>query len=85
MVRRSRRLPIPGPQGWPIIGNMFQIDQKFPHQILEKWGKQFDGIYQICVIKEDWVVVTKYEYVYEMLVTKSYAFAGRQDSFRLSV
>ena len=85
LIKKSRKLSMPGPRGWPIVGNSLALDRQFPHQTLEKWGKQFNGLYQVRVAMEDWVVVTKYEHVYELLVSKSYAFAGRQQSFRLAV
>ena len=89
MINRSKhRLPpLPGPQGWLIVKKLLQPEVRFPHQILEKWGKQFNGIYLInlplCAINE--LIVTDYRYIFEALISKSYSFAGRPEAFRFSV
>ena len=33
---------LPGPKGWPVVGNVFQIDTKQFHIYLENWEKKVD-------------------------------------------
>lgn len=44
--RLRARLPIKGPTGLPIVGNLHQVYPDPPEQ-LRKWGEQYGGIYQI--------------------------------------
>jgi cytochrome P450/NADPH-cytochrome P450 reductase len=38
---------IPGPAGWPIVGNLFQIPRQHVTQYLLKISRNFDGIFQL--------------------------------------
>ena len=54
--RRNRRRQLgdfPRPQGWPIVGNLPQIDNKRFHLILEDWGKQYGVIYKINLMGDE--------------------------------
>ena len=46
-TRRLRDLP--GPRGWPLVGNTFQIDVPRLHHILEKWSERFGPLYRASV------------------------------------
>lgn len=34
------KLP-PGPRGWPIIGNVFDIPDEYPWKVYRRWGQEF--------------------------------------------
>jgi cytochrome P450/nitrite reductase/ring-hydroxylating ferredoxin subunit len=36
---------VPGPPGWPVVGNLFQIDTARFHLILEGWARQYGPIF----------------------------------------
>lgn len=52
---RRRHLP-PGPRGWPIFGNSFQISfEKDPAPQLAKWTKEFGEIFYLSIGGSDFV------------------------------
>jgi hypothetical protein len=77
--------PMPGPSGWPIIGSTLDVDVNYSHLTLEKWARQYGGLYQVKIAGDKWVVPAKYEYIHEVLVDKAHAFAGRFKTFRVTV
>lgn len=76
---------IPGPPALPLIGNLLGLDIQHPHLTLQQWGEQYGGICQVRIGGEDWIVPVTYDIVREMLVTKAFAFGGRQKSFSIKV
>ncbi len=38
---------LPGPRGWPIVGNTFQIKRAQIHQAVENWAKSFGPLFQM--------------------------------------
>ena len=39
LLRPNLPLP-PGPRGWPIIGNLFQIPKDFEHETYHAWARE---------------------------------------------
>ena len=37
---------LPGPNGWPLVGNMHQLDATKVHLVLEEWASRYGSIYQ---------------------------------------
>ena len=37
---------LPGPNGWPLVGNMHQLDATKVHLVLEEWAVRYGSIYQ---------------------------------------
>lgn len=33
--------PIPGPKGWPIIGNLFDVPTELEYQVFSRWQKKY--------------------------------------------
>lgn len=40
---------LPGPQGWPLVGNALQIDPFRTYQILKYWGGVYGSIYRFSI------------------------------------
>jgi cytochrome P450 len=38
---------LPGPRGWPIVGNTFQVKRAQIHQNVEDWAKSFGPLFQM--------------------------------------
>lgn len=74
---RKKKLKLPGPPTWPIVGNFYQLDSRRPDLSMEEWGRTIGPVYKLRILTTDYVVATSYEAVYELLVTKGKSFAGR--------
>ncbi|KAH9904906.1 cytochrome P450 [Xylariomycetidae sp. FL2044] len=64
--------PIPGPPGWPIIGNFLDID---PRHIVKSWlvfAERFGPIFKLHLTGQERVYVGKYELVNEILSRKDF-------------
>jgi hypothetical protein len=33
--------PIPGPKGWPIIGNLLDVPNEFEYKVFSQWKKKY--------------------------------------------
>ena len=82
--KTKTNLQMPGIKGWPIVGSIFQIDRMRPDQTFLQWAKDLGPVYSVQVFNQTWVIITGYEEMYEMLVTKGSSFAGRSSFFRLN-
>ena len=40
---------LPGPRGWPIVGNTFQVTRARIHQNVEAWAKDFGPLFQMQI------------------------------------
>ena len=40
---------LPGPNGWPLVGNMHQLDSTKVHLVLEEWAGRYGSIYQFRI------------------------------------
>ena len=49
---------LPGPRGWPIVGNTFQIKRAQIHQTVENWAKSFGPLFQMKLGKRRLLVVS---------------------------
>jgi hypothetical protein len=63
---RRNNLP-PGPFPLPIVGNIYQLDFKAPHNTLDAWGKKYGGIFT-ADISHQMVVITDIDLIREALV-----------------
>ena len=48
----------PGPRGYPLLGNVLQLDLNNPLEKLTKWRKEYGDIFTINLIGQDIVVVS---------------------------
>ena len=78
------RIALPGPKGIPGLGNLLQVDFKAPHIKLTKWAQEYGGMFTLNMKGRNWVVVSTYDHIQEMLVRKGPEFANRPNSFRIN-
>lgn len=71
---------VPGPTGWPIIGNAFQMDLNEAHKTFCKWAKEYGKIFKIRIFHVDVVVLNDQESVHQMLTSEM--CSSRVNSFR---
>jgi len=67
---------IPGPRGYPIVGNTFQLGN-FPQQVLTKWARQYGEIMRVQIGYYDWIYLNTPEAVKEILDKQSVNTSGR--------
>jgi len=49
-VERLRRIQdLPGPRGWPLIGNMLQVERGSLHLTAEKWSRQYGEYFRFRI------------------------------------
>lgn len=72
----SNRLDaLPGPRGWPLLGNIPQIDFTEFHLRLEQWSERYGRMYRFHLGRRPFVVVSEAETLNDIL-------KARPDSFR---
>eukprot|EP00253_Pinus_taeda_P007022 PITA_07022 len=69
------RLP-PGPPGWPIVGNLFQLG-KNPHESLFRLASKYGPLMSLSLGMKTTVVVSSPAMAKEVLKTHGQIFAGR--------
>src|SRR5437868_6118460 len=71
----TRRLSdLPGPRGWPLVGNALSLDIGKVHLQLEQWAKQYGRIYRIRIGRRSVVVVSDAKVNETMLRARPGAF-----------
>lgn len=83
-VRRVKTC-MPGPRGWPVVGSLFALDTRRLHLALQQWAKQYGPVYVVRLGPVECVVISGYEELHEMLVTKGRIFAGRLVIIAISI
>lgn len=67
---------IPGPKGFPIIGNTLQLGP-YPQQQLRKWAAMFGDIYKVQIGLQNWVFLNSPAAVKDILDKQSAITSGR--------
>ena len=82
MPRRLRSIDeLPGPRGWPIIGNLAQVRMARIHQDIERWCPQYGPIFRLRFGSTRLLVVADHEVVNSLLRDRPDAF-GRTSRLR---
>ncbi|KAJ3877380.1 cytochrome P450 [Lentinula edodes] len=71
------KLP-PGPRGWPIIGNVFDIPDEYPWKVYRRWGQEFDS--EIITLKlpgPPLLVLNSAKAADELLIKRSAIYSDR--------
>lgn len=42
----SRVKRLPGPRGWPVVGNLLQVKGKPAYEIYRRWAQQYGPVFQ---------------------------------------
>ena len=66
---------LPGPPGWPVVGNLFQLDRARVHQTVEQWCRRYGPVFQMKLGLTRFVVVSDHEAIGAVL-------RDRPDGFR---
>ncbi|MBP6854568.1 MAG: cytochrome P450 [Rhodoferax sp.] len=66
---------LPGPRGWPWVGNLLQLDRTRVHYTVEQWALQYGPLFRIRLGPTPFLVVADHEAIAAML-------RDRPDGFR---
>lgn len=84
----KHKLRLDGPKGLPLIGSVLALTVgkkgKRMDQVLLEWSKTYGPVFAFSVLNQTWVVVSGYDALHDLLVTKGNAFAGRRSFYRMS-
>jgi len=48
---------LPGPRGWPLVGNTLQVDTRCRHQTFERWARAFGPLTRVQIAGKQMVIV----------------------------
>ncbi|KAF8066524.1 cytochrome P450 [Lyophyllum atratum] len=73
-----RRLPLPpGPQGWPIIGNLSDMPRETTWLTFAEWGKTYGAISSVTVFGQPIIILNTVDAALEMLSGKGHIYSDR--------
>jgi len=52
---------LPGPRGWPLVGNMFQLRRPMIHRSVERWCREFGPVFAFRLGRTPIVVLADHE------------------------
>jgi len=52
---------LPGPRGWPIVGNALQIERNRLHRNVEAWGREFGPLFRFRLGRRTLLVLSDHE------------------------
>ena len=76
---------LPGPKGWPLIGNFLKLATPSLHLSITEMEDKFGPIYKLKIVDEHWVVISEFDLIHEVLVSEGHVYSGRPNSFRIDV
>lgn len=66
---------LPGPRGWPLVGNLLQLERTRVHHTVEQWAQRFGPVFRIRLGPTPFLVVADHEAIRAVL-------RDRPDGFR---
>jgi cytochrome P450 len=64
-IRRIADLP--GPRGWPLVGNLFQLRRDVIHQGVERWCQRYGALFRLRIGRRRLVVVSDHALINDVL------------------
>ncbi|KAF5526081.1 3-hydroxyphenylacetate 6-hydroxylase [Colletotrichum aenigma] len=74
---RSRIKGLPGPPGWPVVGNLFQNSKEAPAETYRKWAGMYGPVFQIQLGNTTGVVVNTAESAKQLFLGQRHATNSR--------
>ena len=70
----------PGPRGWPVAGNTFQLNVHEMHESFTAWKDEYGGVFKIRVFSKNIIVVSSEDTIHQVLVERGGDFSGRDEA-----
>ncbi|OTA98769.1 hypothetical protein M426DRAFT_258122 [Hypoxylon sp. CI-4A] len=74
---RSRIKNLPGPRGWPVVGNLFQERDVVPAETYRKWSAKYGPVFQVQLGNTTAVVVNSTQAAKQLFLGQSHAMNSR--------
>ncbi len=74
---------IPGPPGWPILGNALEFSTPKRRYVLRDWAKRYGAVYRINLLGSEVVILSGIEAITQAMVTQGAKSAGKPPNFRV--
>ncbi|KAI1077228.1 cytochrome P450 [Whalleya microplaca] len=74
---RSRVKNLPGPRGWPVVGNLFQHRDVIPAETYRKWSFKYGPVFQVQLGNTTAVVVNSSRAAKQLFLGQSHAMNSR--------
>ncbi|ESK89576.1 cytochrome p450 [Moniliophthora roreri MCA 2997] len=78
-TRRTGRLP-PGPKGYPIVGNTFQLDPNRPWHTFVQWKKEYGDIVHFRLFNQDVILLNSAKAAGDLLDRRAANYSQRPRS-----
>lgn len=72
-IDKRDTVPIPGPRGYPIVGNVADIDPAVPLESLANLADQYGPIYSLTTFGTRRVIISSVEYMEEVCDEKRFS------------
>ncbi|QKX58214.1 uncharacterized protein TRUGW13939_05335 [Talaromyces rugulosus] len=83
LIQRYRRpkfiRDLPGPRGYPLIGNYIDFPKSHPWLKFKEWGDTYGPIYQLKVFGVTYVIINDAETAEELLSERGFRYSGRSN------
>ncbi|KAJ7664865.1 cytochrome P450 [Mycena rosella] len=78
LYTRKATLPLPpGPKGWPLIGNVFDMPKSHSWKLFAQWGDVYGGIMSITLLGKPFVILNDPVIAAEILEKRGNLYADR--------
>ncbi|KAL0940399.1 uncharacterized protein CTRU02_203162 [Colletotrichum truncatum] len=74
---RSRIRKLPGPRGWPVVGNLFQHPKEVTAETYRKWAQTYGPVFQIQLGNTTAVIVSSVESAKQLFLGQRHATISR--------
>ncbi|KAF8257391.1 cytochrome P450 [Lactarius quietus] len=69
--------PIPGPKGWPIIGNLLDVPTELEYQVFSRWQKKYGDLIQMTILGQPTIIINSPKLAVDILNKKSAIYSSR--------
>ena len=77
--RSTHKLP-PGPKGWPIIGNLFDMPRDYAWLKYAEWGKIYGELTYVNIAGLPILIVNSHRAAIDLLEKRGQIYSGRPQS-----
>ncbi|KAI5863857.1 cytochrome P450 [Durotheca rogersii] len=74
---RSRIKNLPGPRGWPVVGNLFQNRDAIPAVTYQQWSRKYGPVFQVQLGNTTAVVINSARAAKQLFLGQSHAMNSR--------